>query len=148
MGRKVNSHYSQVLYYWVDSTSGRQFSCLIVSDSLWAHGLQHTRLPYPSLFSKVCSNSCPLSQWCYPAIILCRPLFLLPSSFSSIRVFPNLSFLLIEWPKYWSFSFSLSPLDEYQYWFPLGLTGLVLLSKGFSRIFSSTTIWKYQFFGA
>ena len=81
-------------------------------------------------------------------LILCRSLFLLPSSFSSIRVFPNVSFLLIEWPKYWSFSFSLNPLDEYQYWFPLGLTGLVLLSKGFPRIFSSPTVWKYQFFSA
>ena len=71
-------------------------------------------------------------------LILCHPLFLLPSLFPSIRVFSNDSALHISWPQYWSFnSASVLPMNI-QGWFPLGLTGLIsLLSKGLSRIFSS-----------
>ena len=80
-------------------------------------------------------------------LILCQRLLLLPSIFLSLRVFSNESALHIRWPKYWSFSFSISP-SNIQGWFPLGLTGLVSLqSKGLSRVFSSTTIQKHQFFG-
>ena len=90
-------------------------------NSLWPHRLQHTRLPCPSLSPRVCSNSYPLSQWCHPTIsyfivnhlILCRPLLLLPLIFPSIRVFSNESVLHIRWPKDWSFSFSISPSNEY-----------------------------------
>ena len=57
-------------------------------------------------------------------LILCYPLFLLPSVFPSIGVFSNESALHISWPKYWSFSFSISPSNEFQVWFLLGLTGL------------------------
>ena len=82
-------------------------------------------------------------------LILCHLLFLLPSIFPSIGVFSNESALLIRWPKYQSFSFTTVILMNIQGWFPLGLTGLIsLLSKGLSRVFSSTTIWKYQFFGS
>ena len=224
------------------------FSCSVMSESLWPHDLQHTRLPCPSLSPGVCPNSWPWSQWCYLSIsssvtpfpfcpqffpvsgfcptswlfasggqsigasasasvlpmniqswlpfssvsvqslscawlfvtpwttalqasrsiinsqslpklmsmesvmpsnhlILCRPLLLLPSIFPSIRIFSNESALRMRWPKYWSFSFSISPSNEYSEWFPLGLTGLIALqSKGLSRVFSSTTIWKHQFF--
>ena len=81
-------------------------------------------------------------------LIFCHPLLLLPSIFPSIRVFSNESALLIKWPKYWSFSFSISPSKEYSGLISLGLIGLIFwLSKGVSRVFSSTTIWKYQFFG-
>ena len=82
-------------------------------------------------------------------LILCHPL-LLPSIFPSIRVFSNESALCIRWPNYWSFSFSNSPPNEQSFlWFPLGLTGLISLqSKGLSRVFSSTTVWKYDIFGA
>ena len=74
-------------------------------------------------------------------LFLCRPLFLLPSVFPSIRVFSSELALCIRWPKYWNFSFSISPSMNIQGWFPLGLTGLIsLLSKGLSNIFSSTTI--------
>ena len=69
-------------------------------------------LPYPSPTSGACSNSSPLGRWCHPTI-LCRPLLLLPSIFPSIRVFSNGSTLCIRWPKYWSFSFSISPSNEY-----------------------------------
>ena len=72
----------------------------------------------------------------------------LPSIFPSIRVFPRESAFQIRWPNYWRFNFSILPVNIHG-WFPLGLTRLiVLLSKGLSRIFSSTTIWKHQFFGA
>ena len=82
-------------------------------------------------------------------LILCRPLLLLFSIFPSIRVFFNESALHIRWPKDWSFSFSIVLPVNIQSWFPLGLTGLTsLLSKGLSRVFSSTTIQKNQFFGA
>ena len=66
-------------------------------------------------------------------LIFCHPLLLLPSIFPSIRVFSSESVLPIRWPKYWGFSFS--PSNEYQDWFPLGLTGLIsLLSKGLSSL--------------
>ena len=79
-------------------------------------------------------------------LIFCCPL-LLPSVFPSIRVFSSESVLCIRWPKYWRFSFSISPSNEYSNWFPLGLTGLISLqSKGLSRVFSNTTIQKHQFF--
>ena len=85
-----------------------------MSDSLQPHGLQHTRLLCPSPIPRVYSNSCPLSLWCHPTISAsCRPLLLPPSIFPSIRVFSNESVLHIKWPKYWSFSFSISPSNEY-----------------------------------
>ena len=62
--------------------------------------------------SRVCSNSCPLSWWCHPNVILCHPL-LLPSIFPSIRVFSNESAPCIKWTKCWSFGFSISPSNEY-----------------------------------
>ena len=82
-------------------------------------------------------------------LILCCPLLLPHSIFPSIRVFSNESVLLIRWPKYWSFSFSISPFNEYSDWFPLGCTGWIsLLSEGLSKVFSNTTVQKHQFFGA
>ena len=80
-----------------------------MSNSLWPHGLQHTRLSCPSPSSWVCSNSCPLSQWHYLTILSsATPLLLLPSIFPSIRVFSNKSVLCIRWPKFWSFGFGIS----------------------------------------
>ena len=89
-----------------------QFSCSVVSDSLRPHGLQYARLPCPSPTPRAYSNSCPLSQWCHPAISSSFVLLLLPSIFPSIRVFSNESALRIRWPKYWSFSF-ISPSNEH-----------------------------------
>ena len=81
-------------------------------------------------------------------LILYLPLLLLPSIFPSIRVFSNESVLRIRWPKYWSFSFNISPSNEYS-GLPLGLTGWISLQpKGLSRAFSNTTVQKHQFFGA
>ena len=117
-----------------------QFSCSVMSDSLQPHELQHTRLLCPSPSPGTCSNSCPLSRWCHPTISSSVVPF---SSFSisQHQDFSDESALYIRWPTYWSFSFSISPSNEYQCWFPLGLTGLIsLLSKGLSRVFSNTTV--------
>ena len=81
-------------------------------------------------------------------LILCSPLLLLPSVFQSISVFSNESALHIRWPKYWSFSFIISPSSENSGLIPLGLTGLIFLQcKRLSRVFSNTTVQKHQFFG-
>ena len=90
-----------------------QFIRSVVSDSLWTHGLQHARPPCPSPTPGACSNSCLLSRWCHPTVASCCPLFLLPSIFPSVRVFSNESTLLMRWPKYWSFSLSISPSNKY-----------------------------------
>ena len=82
-----------------------------MSDSLWTHGLQHTKPPCPSPTPGIYSNSYPLSWWYHPTI--CHPLLLPPSIFPSIRVFSNDSVLCIRWPKYWSFNFNINPADEY-----------------------------------
>ena len=126
------------------------FSHSVMSNCLWPHGLQHTRLPCPLLSPGVCSNSCPLSQWYHPTISSSvASLLLLPSIFPSIRVFSNKLALCIKWPKYWSLSFNISPSNEYSGLIPLGLTGLISLqSKGLATVFSSTTVQKHQFFSA
>ena len=92
-----------------------QFSHSVMSNSLCIHGLQHTRLPCPSPTPGAYSSSCPVSPRCMPSnyLILCHPHFLLSSIFPSIRVFSNESVLCIWWPKYWSFSFSISPSNDY-----------------------------------
>ena len=81
-------------------------------------------------------------------LVFCYPFLFLPSVFSSIKVFSNELALHIRWSSFWNFSFSISPSKYIQSWFPVGLTDLIsLLSKGILRVFSSTTIGKYQFFG-
>ena len=81
---------------------------------------------------------------------LCRPLLLLPSIFPSIRVFPNNeSALRIRWPKYWSFSFSISPSSEYSGLISFKMDWLALLTvQGTLKFFLNTTVQKHQFFGA
>ena len=90
------------------------FSCKVVSDSLGPHGLQHTSLPCPSLSPRICLSSCPVNQWWHPThLIFCCHLLFLLSVFPSIRDFSNELAVCIRWPKYWSFSFSISPSKEY-----------------------------------
>ena len=84
-----------------------------MSNSLRPHKPQHARPPCPSPTPRVHPNPCPLSLMPSNHLILCRPLFVLPSIFPSIRVFSNQSALCIRWPKYWSFSFSISPSNEH-----------------------------------
>ena len=82
-------------------------------------------------------------------LILCHPLLCLPSIFPSIRVFSNESALLIRWPKYWSFSFNISPSNEHPGLISFRMDWLDLLAvQGLSRVFSNTTVQKHQFFGA
>ena len=90
--------------------SSVQFSRSFMSDSLWPHVSQHTRPPCPSPTPGVHSDSHPSSQWCH--LILCHPLLLLPPIPPSIRVLSNESTLLMRWPKYWSFTFSIIPFKE------------------------------------
>ena len=82
-------------------------------------------------------------------LILCHPLLFPPSIFPTIRVFSKESVLCIRWPKYWSFSFSISPSNEYSGLIYFRIDWLDLLqSKGLSRVFSNTTVQKHQFFSA
>ena len=129
-------------------TSSVQFSWSVVSDYLQPQGLQHARLPCPSPTPGTCSNSCPSSQWCHPAISSsvvpfssCLQCFPLSASFPMTQFFTSggQSFKA-------SASASVLPMNI-QDWFPLGLTGWISLqSKGFSRVFSNTTVQKHQFF--
>ena len=122
------------------------FSLQVMCNSLQPHKLQHTRLPVlhclPELVKLMSIESVMPSNH----LILCNPLLLLPSMFSSARVFFSESALCIRWPKYWSFIFSIVLPMSIQGWFPLGLTSFIfVLSKVHSRVFSSTIVWKYQF---
>ena len=121
------------------------FRCSVISNSLWPHGLQHSRLPCPSPSPRACSNSCPLSWWCHPTISSVVPFSSCPQSFPASRSFP-MSRLFASGGQSIGASTSVFPINV-QSWFPLGLTGLISLqSKGLSRVFSNTTIRKHQFF--
>ena len=89
-----------------------QFSHSVVSNSLQPHGLQHARLPCPSPTPRACLNSCPLSWWYHTTISSSVDPFSC-LQFPSIRVFSDESVFHIRWPKYWSFSFSISTSSEY-----------------------------------
>ena len=127
-----------------------QFSHSVMSNSLWPHGLQHTRLPCPSPTPGVPSNSCPLSWWYHPTISSSVV------SFSSrLQSFPaSGSFQMSQFFASGSQSTGVSASSSVlpmniQDWFPLGWTGWIsLLPKGLSRVFSNTTVQKHQFFGA
>ena len=121
-----------------------------MSDSLRPHGLQHTRFLFPPLSPRVHSRSCSLSQWCYPTITSSATLFsFCLQSFPASRSFPKSQFLASCGQSIRaSVSASVLPMNI-QGWFPVGLIGLISLqSKRLSRVFSSTTIWKHQFFSA
>ena len=129
--------------------SSVQFSHSVVSDSLQPHELQHAGPPIHHKLPEF-TQLMPI-ELVMPSsrLILCHPLLLLPPIPPSIRVFSNESTLRKSWPKYWSFSFSISPSNEHPGWYPLGWTCWISLqSKGLSRIFSNTTVQKHQFFGA
>ena len=90
-----------------------QFSCSVMSDSLRPHGLQHARPPCPPPAPGICSNSCPLSQWCHPTISSSViPFSSWPSIFPSMRAFSNESLLRMRWPNYCSFTFTINPSNE------------------------------------
>ena len=121
-----------------------------MSNSLCPHGLQHTRLPCPSPSPRVCSNSCPLSQWYHPTISSpVTPFSSCPQSFPASGSFP-VSQLFTSGCQNIGASASASVLPmNIQGRFPLGFTGLISLqTKGLSRVFPSTTVQKHQFFGS
>ena len=125
------------------------FSHWVVSDSLWPHGPQHARLLCPPLSPEVCSNSCPMSQWCYLTISSSATSFpFCPQSFPASGSFP-MSQLLASGSQSIRTLVSASVLSmNIQDWFPLWWTGWISLkSKGLSRVFSSTIIQKHRFFG-
>ena len=127
-----------------------QFSCSVVSNSLWYHGLQHTRPPCcsSSTFGAY-SNSCPLSWWCHSTISSsvipfssCLLSFRASGSFQMSQFFASGGQSIGV-----SASASVLPMNI-QDWFPLGWTGWISLqSKGLSRVFSNTTVQKHWFFG-
>ena len=120
------------------------FSHSVVSDSLQPHGLKHTRLLYLPLSPEVCSDSCPLSHWCYLTISSSVvPFCSCLQFFPKLRSFP-MSQLFASGIQRIGASAWVLPMKT-QGWFPLGLTRLIsLLYKGLSRVFSSTTIWKHH----
>ena len=114
------------------------FSCSVVSDSWQCHGLQYSRLLCPPLSPAVCSDSCPLSSWCYPTISSsAAPFSFYLQSFPASGSFP-VSQLFIAGGQSIGASSSVLPMDI-QGWFPLGWTGWIsLLCKLLSRVFSIT----------
>ena len=118
-------------------------------DFLWPHGLYHTRLPYPSLSPGVCPSSCPLNHWCRATISSSAALFSFwLQSFPAPEAFP-VSRLFASGGQSIGASASAKLLPvSIQGWFPLGLTGWISLQlRKLSRVFSSTIVQKYQFFG-
>ena len=98
--------------------SSVQFNHSVVSNSLWPHGPQHARPSYPSPTPRVYPDSCPSSWWCHPTISSSVVAFSsCPQSFPASGSFPMSQLFASKWPKYWSFSFNISPSNEY-----LGLT--------------------------
>ena len=128
-----------------------QFSRSVVSDSLQPHGLQHAKIPCPLPTPGACSNSCSSSWWQHTTIS--SSVISLPSFFPSIRVFSNELVLHIKWPKYWSFSFSISPSNEYSGLISLRMDWLDLLAvqgtlKSLLQHHSSkaSVLWRSAFF--
>ena len=128
-----------------------QFSPLVMSNSLWPHGLHAACQAFLSITNSQSLLKLMPIELVMPSnhLILCRPVLIPPSIFRSIRVFSNESALHIKWPKYWSFSCNISPLMNTQDWSPLEWTGWISLwFKVLSRVFCNTTVQKHQFFGA
>ena len=136
-------------HFFPDTNFSVQFSRSVVSDSLRPHESQYARPPCPSPTPRVHSNPCPLSRWCHPIISSSVVPFSCPQSFTASGYFP-MSQLFTSGGQSTGVSASTSVLPmNTQGWSPLTWTGWISLqSKGLSRVFSSTTIQKHQFFGA
>ena len=113
----------------------------VVSNPLQLHGLQHARPPCPSPTQSLPKLNFIESVMPSNHLILCRPLLLLPSIFPSIRVFSNGSALPIRWPKYWSFSFDISPSNEHSVQISFMIDRLyILVVQDTLKVFSNTTV--------
>ena len=141
---------------WINSLYARninQFSSVQSLSRVWLFAIPWTAAHQASL--SITNSQSLLKLMCIESVIpsnhliLCRPLLLLPSIYPSIRVLSNESALRIRQPKYWSFSFIISPSNEYSGPISFRMDWLdLLLSKGLSRVFSNTTVQKHQFFSA
>ena len=134
-----SSQWGKFLVGWV------QFSHSVMYNCLWPHGLQHTRPPCLSTPTNSRSQPKPMSiELAMPSnhLILCHPLLLLSSIFPSIRVFSNESTLHMRWPKYWSFSFNISPSNEHSGLISFGMDWLDLLAVRDSQESSPTPPFK------
>ena len=143
-GLKISSHLIQAEI--TDNTGNYCCSVANLCSALCdLHGLQHTGIPCSSLSPRVCLNSCPLNWWYYPTISSSVTLFSWPPPFPASGSFPMSQLFA-------SADQSIRTSAYFQWnihsWFPLGLTGIISLqSRGLSRVFSSNTIQKHQFFG-
>ena len=127
--------------------SSVQCSCSVVSDSLRRHEPQHARPPCPSPAPGVHPIPCPLSQWCHWTISSSVvPFLLLPSIFPSLRVFSSESALCIRWPKFWSFSFNISPSNEYPrpISFRMDWLDLLAVQRPLNSLLQHHKIWMLQ----
>ena len=150
---KKNNNWSQTKYLptWRDKPSvvyshnGMLLSCSVVSGSLWPHRLQQARLSCPSLSPGVCSNSCPLSRWCYLTILSSASPFSFCLQSSQHQGLFQWAGSLHQVANVLSFSFSISSSSEYS---ELIFFRTDWECKGLSRVFSSTTVQKHLFFGS
>ena len=127
-----------------------QFSCSVMSDSLWPHWLQHSRFPCPSQTPRACSNSCSSSWWCHPtvssSVVPCSSCL---QSFPASGSFPVSQFFTSGGQSIGVSASALVFLMSSQDWFSLGWTGWISLQfKGLSRVFSNSTVQKHKFFGS
>ena len=123
------------------------FSRSVMSDSA-THGLQHARLPRPSSTPELAQTHAHQVGDATNHLILCHPLLLPPSIFPSIRVFSNESVICIRWPKYWSFSFSISLSNEYSGLISFRIDCFDLLAvQGTLKSLLQHQVQKHQFFG-
>ena len=139
-GRRIPSEISFSVSFSLPVVTVQSLSCVWLFVTPWTTACQAPLflLRFMSIELVMLSNH----------LILCHPLLLLLLIFPSIRVFSNDSALHIRWPKDWSYRFNVILPMNIQDLFPLGLTGLISLqSNRLSRVFSTTTVWKHQFFG-
>ena len=132
-GQDLNIHFTHT-HTHTHHVVVQSLSCVQIFASPWtaAHQASLSFTIFWSLFKLMSIESMMPSKH----LILCHPLLLLPSIFPSTRVFSKELTLQIRWPKYWSFSISISPSNEYS-GFPLALTGFISLqSKGLSKVFN------------
>ena len=136
-------------FIWVPIVPCAQvFSHSVMSNSLQPQGLQHSRLPSPSPSPRACSNSCPLNKWCQSTISSSViPFSSCPQSSPEPWSLPMSWLFTLDGQSFGALASAPALPMNIQGWFPLELTGLIsLLSRGLSKVFSSTTIWKYLFF--
>ena len=111
----LNLHFRIFLTgFQLRTISSDQFSCSVMSDSLWPHELQHTRTPYPTTTPRVHPDLCLLNPWCHPTISSSVvPFSSCPQPFPASGSFQKSQLFTFRWPKYWGFSFNISPTNEH-----------------------------------